>query len=97
MGDTRGLGILSSAVDVLEMSVVRGVDGVSGMCMCLARGGVLGVRGLCLGFINPERTGGSGIYVCLLVAAVCVVLTWSVWEAWARVWEGEVVLSLCLL
>ena len=27
-------------VDMLEMSVVRGVGGVCDMCMCLARGGV---------------------------------------------------------
>ena len=40
MGGTRGSGVLSSAGDVLEMSVVRGVGGVCGMCMCLARGGV---------------------------------------------------------
>ena len=32
----RGSGVLSSAGDVLEMSVVRGVGGV---CMCLDRGG----------------------------------------------------------
>ena len=30
---------LSSAGDVLEMSVVRGVGGVCDMCMCLARDG----------------------------------------------------------
>ena len=36
MGGTR---VLSSAGDVLEMSVVRGVGGVCDMCMCLARGG----------------------------------------------------------
>ena len=38
MGGTRGPGVLSSAGDVLEMSVVRGVGGVCDMCMCLARG-----------------------------------------------------------
>ena len=35
---TRCLGIVSSADDVLEMSVVRGMKGVGGvceMCMCL--------------------------------------------------------------
>ena len=45
MGDTRGSGIVSSAADVLWMSVVRGMGGVGGdgeMCMCLARGGVGG-------------------------------------------------------
>ena len=43
MGGTRGSGVLSSAGDVLEMSVVRGVGGVCDMCMCLARRGVGGV------------------------------------------------------
>ena len=41
--DTRGSCVLSSASDVLWMSVVhgmRGVGGVCDMCMCLARGGV---------------------------------------------------------
>ena len=45
VGGTRGSGILSSAADVLWMSVVRGMRGVGGvcvMCMCLARGGVGG-------------------------------------------------------
>ena len=40
---TGGSGIMSSASDVLGMSVVRGmrvVGGVGKMCMCLARGGV---------------------------------------------------------
>ena len=51
VGDTRGSGIVSSAADVLWMSVVRGMRGVGGvceMCMCLARGGVVGewMRGL---------------------------------------------------
>ena len=48
---------LYRACDVLEMSVVRVVDGVCDMCMCLARGGVGGVggelvTGLGLGFTN---------------------------------------------
>ena len=45
VGGTRGSGIVSSAADVLWMSVVRGMTGVGGvfvMCMCLARGGVGG-------------------------------------------------------
>ena len=47
MGGTRGLCVVSSSYDVLEMRVVLGVRGVSGMCemcMCLARSGVGGVR-----------------------------------------------------
>ena len=60
MSGTRGSGVLSNT-DVLEMSVVRGVDGVYDMCMCLARGGMGGVggewgTGLDLGFTN---SGGS--------------------------------------
>ena len=42
---TRGSGVCSSAVDVLEMSGVRVVGGVCDMCMCLARGGVGGEGG----------------------------------------------------
>ena len=38
MGGTHGSGVLSSACDVLEMSVVRGVCGVCEMCM-YRRGG----------------------------------------------------------
>ena len=37
---SRGSGVVSSAYDVLEMSVVRrGIGGVCEMCMCLARTG----------------------------------------------------------
>ena len=44
VGGTRSSGIVSSADDVLEMSVVRGmtVGGVCEMCMCLTRGGMGG-------------------------------------------------------
>ena len=45
MGGTRGSGTVSSAADVLWMSMVRGVRGVGGlceMCMCLTRGGLGG-------------------------------------------------------
>ena len=38
MSGTRDSGVLSSTGDVFEMSVVRGVGGVCGICMCLARG-----------------------------------------------------------
>ena len=43
VGGTRGSGIVSSAADVIWMNVVRGMRGVGGvseMCMCLAQGGV---------------------------------------------------------
>ena len=51
MGGIRGSGVLSSAGDVLEMSVARSVGGARDMCMCLARGGVggVGVSGRCWG------------------------------------------------
>ena len=45
MGGTRGSIILSSAANVLGMSVVRGMKGVGGMCemcMCLVRAGGVG-------------------------------------------------------
>ena len=66
VGGTRGSGIVSSAADMLWMSVVsgmRGIGGVCEMCMCLARGGVGGeggewMRGLGLSFTNPVGTGG---------------------------------------
>ena len=48
VGGTRGSGIVSSAADVIWMSVMRemrGVGGVCEMCMCLTRGGV-GVKGV---------------------------------------------------
>ena len=55
MGGTRGSGVLASAGDVLEISVVRGVGGVYDMCMCVARGGweVLGRVGDRIGFGIP--------------------------------------------
>ena len=40
MGATRGSGVLSSAGDVFQMSVVIGVGGMCDMCMYLARGDV---------------------------------------------------------
>ena len=45
VGGTRGSGIVSSAADVLWISVVREMRGVGGVCemyMCLAWGGVGG-------------------------------------------------------
>ena len=65
VGGTCGSGIVSSATDVLWMSVLRemrGVGGICEMCMWLARGGV-GVevgermRGLGMGFTNPVGIG----------------------------------------
>ena len=61
MGGTRASGVLSSACDVLEMSVVRGIGGVCEMCMCLARGRERGVGGerIGLGFTKPGGTWGK--------------------------------------
>ena len=69
VGGTRGSAIVSSAADVLGMSVVRGMRGVGGvceLCMCLARSGVRGewIIGFGLGFTNPVGTGGV-LGVCL--------------------------------
>ena len=81
-GGTRGSGVLSSAGDVLDMSVVGGVNGVCDMCMCLARGGVGGVGGERIGFglyqswRNRENVG----CVCVLVAVVWVVLGEWLWS-----------------
>ena len=60
---------MSSESDVLGMSVVCGMRGIGGVCMCLARGSVGGersewIRGFGLGFTNPVETGG-GLDVCL--------------------------------
>ena len=35
VGGTRGSGIVSSAADVLWMSVLRGMRGVGGVCVCV--------------------------------------------------------------
>ena len=42
MGGAHGSGVLASACDMLEMSVVRGVGGVCDMCMCWTQGGGVG-------------------------------------------------------
>ena len=95
VGGTRGPGIVSSAADVLWMSVVfgmRGVGGVCEMCMCLARGCVGGdgdewMRGLGLGFTHPVGTGGVlGVCRCLGCGGVGSV-SWGWVGAWIRVWR----------
>ena len=58
LNGTRGSGNVPSEDDVLEMTVVRGMRGVGGVCkicMCLALCGVGGewMRGLGLDFTIP--------------------------------------------
>ena len=61
MRGTRGSSVLSSACDVLEMSLVRGVGGVCDMCMGLAWGGVGGVGSDRRPTYNPTyKTYSSG-------------------------------------
>ena len=78
--------IVSSADDVLWMSVVRGMRGVGGvceMCMCLIRRGVCGegVSRLNMSFTNPVRTGEL-LDVCLMSMFR---LLWCVWCRWELV------------
>ena len=72
VGGTRGSSIVSSAADVLWMSVVRGMRGVGGVCVWLSAAWVGGgewMRGLGFGFNNPVGTVFFG-RVCVLVAVV---------------------------
>ena len=94
-GHVGGTRIMSSAANVLWMSVVHGMRGVGGVCeICLARGGV-GVegaewmRGLSLGCTNPFGTGG--------VFDMCVFwLWWCGWRVGRGVGPGTGVVVLCL-
>ena len=80
---TCGSGIVSSASDVLWMSLMRGMRGAGGVCeicMRLALGVVGGevnelMRGLGLGFPNPVGTGG-------IVGRMSVFRLW--WCEWCR-------------
>ena len=103
VGGTRGSGMVSTAADVLWMSVVRGMCGVGGvceMCMCLARGGVGGegsewMRGLGLDFNNPVGTGGV-LDVCLCLGCGGVGGVGVEWVGGLdQGLEGWVVLCLC--
>ena len=86
MGGTHGSVVLSSACDVLEMSVVRGVGGVCDMYMCLALGRVesVGVRALGLGFTNPGGTGGKWD-MCRCFDCSCVLWCGWCWMEWRLV------------
>ena len=73
VGDTRGLGTVSSAADVPGLSMVRGMRGVGGvceMCMCLAREekGVSGCESWVLPFLWEQRQ----CWTCVWVAVVQV-------------------------
>ena len=100
VGGTRGSGIVSSAADVLWMSVVRGMRGVGvvcEMCMCEAQGVVGGeggecMRGLGLGFTTPVGTGGV-LYMCLCFGCSCVGGEWV--GGLDQGLEGWGVLCLC--
>ena len=79
VGGIRGSGIVSSAYDVLWMSIVRWMRGVGGVCemrMCLARVGVSGeggewMRGLGLGLSNPVGTRRVlDVCLCLICGGV---------------------------
>ena len=102
MGGTCGSGVLASAGNVLEISVVRGVGGVYDMCMCKARGGVGGVggervTGLGLGFTNSGATWGKwDMCLCFGCSGVDGVGECGC-AAWASVLEVGVVLFLCVL
>ena len=90
MCGTRSSGVLSSIGDVLEMSVVRGVDGVCDMYMCLARGGVggEGVSGLENGVWASSILWGLGecwTWVCVLVVVVWVGVLDQGRERWGGV------------
>ena len=78
---------MSSAADVLAMSVVRGTRGVGGvceMCMCLVRGSVGGewIRGVDKrsGFGLYQTCGNRGIVGCVSVFGLrcCVWFRWGV-------------------
>ena len=92
MGGTRDSVVLCSAGEVLEMSLVRGVGGVCGMCVCLTRGGVGDVgsewgRELGLGFANPGDTRGKWD-MCLCFGCGGVGVVEGGVSGWTNVWEG---------
>ena len=95
-GSTPGSGVLSSADDVVEIMVVRGVRSVAGvceMCMCLARCEACGGERIWfgLGFTNP--VGACGVWdVCLCLGCGGVGCVGG--SGW---WLGILVLCLCVL
>ena len=75
IGSTRGSGVLASACDVLEMSVVRGVGGMCDMCMCWLGWGKWDMC-LCFGCggVGVGGVGESGWEACARVWEGVVVL-----------------------
>ena len=103
VGGTRGSDIVSSAAEVLWMSLVRGMRGVGGiceMCMCLAQGCVGGeegewMRGLGLGCTNYVGTGRV-LDVCLCFGCGCVGGKWvGGLDQGLEGWGG--VMSVCVV
>ena len=83
MGGTRGSGVMSSAADVLWMSVVHGMRGVGGvceMCMGLSRGGVGVEGGEWMRGLSLETRGSVGR------VSVCGV-RWCGWRRWGVEWR----------
>ena len=81
MGSTLGSGIVSSAADVIGMSVVHGMKRwwsmyVFGTGRRKRRGGEW-MRGLGLGFTNPVGSGKCWTCVCVWAAVVWVVYVGS--------------------
>ena len=97
MGGTRGSGDLSSAYDVLEMSVVRGVGGVCDMCMCFARGGVVGVGGewIGVGLYQFWRNMGKLGYVSVFWLRWCRWCGWCCGEVGGRLGPGSGSVEWC--
>ena len=97
VGGIRGSGIVSSAADMLWMSVVHGMRGVGEvceMCMCLAQGGVCGE-----GVSGGEDWIGFGLYQsCENMGSVGRVSVFGLrWEVGVGLGPGSggVVLYLC--
>ena len=69
VGGSRGSCIVSSAADVLWMSVVRGMRGLGGvfeMCMCLARAVWVEMEGDWMSRILGPGSGGVVLCMCEL-------------------------------
>ena len=79
MGGTCGSGIVSSAADVIWMSVVRGMRGVVGVCVCLV---AAWVETIGFGFYQSSGNRGSVGHVSVF---------WLLWSGGE--WVGGPVLT----